>query len=263
MRTFGLILALATLLASGAAAQVEEPDGWLNQALDAYAVALEESERDARLAGFSRAERLFRNAVAAGGHNASLQTNLGNAALLAEDRGQAVLAYRRALALDADFPRALQNLEHLRGLLPSWVPRPQPAGLFDSFLFYRALPRSDRALAAGIAFAVGGLLIGLSVRWQLSAVRGIGILALVAWALLFGSTLFDHRGQEANAAVLTVDETPARSADSALAPLAFPEPLPGGTEVHVAEVRSPWARIRLANGRDAWVQESSVTRIDP
>ena len=63
--------------------------------------------------------------------------------------------------------------------------------------------------------------------------------------------------------MIVVDETPARSADSSLAPLAFPEPLPAGTEVHVAEARSPWARVRLANGRDAWVQESSVTRVEP
>lgn len=263
MRQFALTLVLAALLAPGASAQEDEPDRWLRQALDAYALALEESERDARLAGFARAERLFRNAVAAGSHNASLQTNLANAALLAEDRGEAVLAYRRALALDADFPRALQNLEHVRGLLPSWVPRPQPAGLFDSFLFYRALPRSDRALAAGFAFAMGGLLIGLSIRLQQSALRGTGILALVAWGLLVGSTLADPSGQDAGAAVVTADETPARSADSALAPLAFSEPLPGGTEVHVAEVRSPWTRIRLANGRDAWVQESSVSLVEP
>jgi hypothetical protein len=60
---------------------------------------------------------------------------------------------------------------------------------------------------------------------------------------------------------MTADETPARSADSSLAPLAFPDPLPGGTEVTLVEVRSPWSRVRLANGRDAWVAESSVTPV--
>jgi len=256
-------LALCLLLTSGAWAQADPADPWLSQALDAYARALEESDRDARLAGFGRAEQLFGNAVEAGGHNAALQTNLGNAALLAEDRGAAVLAYKRALRLDADFPRALQNLEHVRNLQPTWVPRPQPAGLFDSFFFYRAVPRADRALAAGVAFAVGGLLVGLSLRWPRVGLRGAGILAFVAWAALFTTTWFDGSDRDANEAVIVSDETPARSADSALAPLAFPEPLPAGTEVHVAEVRSPWARVRLANGRDAWVQESSVTRVDP
>jgi hypothetical protein len=61
--------------------------------------------------------------------------------------------------------------------------------------------------------------------------------------------------------VLTSDETPARVSDSALAPLAFPEPLPAGVEVERLEVRGDFARIRLANGRDVWVRSSSVTPV--
>jgi hypothetical protein len=33
-------------------------------------------------------------------------------------------------------------------------------------------------------------------------------------------------------------------------------------ELRIVEVRSPWLRVRLANGRDAWVAESSVARVD-
>ena len=115
-------------------------------------------------------------------------------------------------------------------------------------------------------------MIGLSIRLRQGALRGAGALALVAWALLAGSASFDAfdgfdgfdgRSNAASAAVITADEVLARSADSTLAPLAFAEPLPGGTEVTLAEQRSPWARVRLANGRDAWVNESSVTRLAP
>lgn len=265
------ITALAgTLLLAAAAATATADDAvgkdTLARALDSYAASLEESDRDARLAGFAHAEGLFASVIESGAHSAALETNLGNAALQAEHRGRAVLAYRRALELDANFPRALQNLEHVRSLLPGWVPRPEPAGIFDTFFFYRALPRADRALAGSAAFALGGLLIGLSIRLRLGALRGAGALALVAWALLAGSASFDGfdgRNKAANAAVITSDEVLARSADSTLAPLAFPEPLPGGTEVTLAEQRSPWARVRLANGRDAWVNESSVTRLVP
>lgn len=260
----GPILLLAVLLAPLAAAALAEnaPNEALDRALEAYGAALEESDRNARLAGFAHAERSFLQLIAAGAQNAALQTNLGNAALQAEDRGRAVLAYRRALELDANFPRALQNLEHVRTLLPTWVPRPEPAGAFDSFFFYQALPRADRALAGGVAFAIGGLLIGLSIRFRQGALRGAGAVALVAWALLVGSTVLED-SDGARGAVVVADEVLARSADSALAPLAFPEPLPGGTEVTLVEHRSPWARIRLANGRDAWVNESSVDRVAP
>jgi len=266
------VLVAALQFALGAATADEELRDPLSQALDAYAASLEERDRDARLAGFARAERLFASVAESGAHSAALQTNLGSAALQAEHRGHAVLAYRRALELDSDFPRALQNLEHVRTLLPGWVPRPEPAGLLDTFFFYRALPRADRAIAAGGAFALGGLLIGLSIRLRQGALRGSGALALMAWALLAGSTCFDGlggfeglrgRSETASSAVVTSDDVLARSADSTLAPLAFPEPLPGGTEVTLIELRSPWARVRLANGRDAWVNESSVTLVTP
>ena len=62
---------------------------------------------------------------------------------------------------------------------------------------------------------------------------------------------------------MTADETVARAADSALAPSALPAPLPGGTEVQILEERAPWLRVRLANGRDAWVSQSSVTEVAP
>lgn len=257
-----LVVGVVALLAVSAAADDSRLE-WLNHALETYAATLEESDRNARLAGFARAERLFASVVGSGAHNAALQANLGNAALQAEHRGRAVLAYRRALDLDADFPRALQNLEHVRTLLPSWLPRPQPAGAFDTFLIYRTLPDADRAFAGSVAFALGGLLIALSIRWHQGALRGAGMLALTASALLVGSTWLDGSGDDARGAVITADEVLARSADSALAPLAFSEPLPGGTEVTLVEVRSPWARVRLANGRDAWVNESSVTPIRP
>jgi len=258
-----LAVGIVALLAVPATASDDSQLEWLNQALDTYATTLEETDRNARLAGFARAERLFANVVTSGAHNAPLQANLGNAALQAEHRGRAVLAYRRALEFDADFPRALQNLEHVRTLLPSWVPRPQPAGAFDTFLIYRTLPDADRAFAGSVAFALGGLLIALSIRWHQGALRGAGMLALATCALLVGSTWVDRGGDGARGAVITAEEVLARSADSALAPLAFSEPLPGGTEVTLVEVRSPWARVRLANGRDAWVNESSVTLIRP
>ena len=107
------------------------------------------------------------------------------------------------------------------------------------------------------------MLVALSIRFEQGVLRGAGALALVVWALLAGSIALDRSNEAAHAAVLTADEAVARSADPGLAPLAFPEPLPGGTEVTWAEHRSPWVRVRLANGRDAWVSESSVTRVSP
>ena len=55
----------------------------------------------------------------------------------------------------------------------------------------------------------------------------------------------------------------ARVADSALAPSPFAAPLPAGTELRVIERRPPWVRVRLANGSDAWLNETAITPVLP
>ena len=46
-----------------------------------------------------------------------------------------------------------------------------------------------------------------------------------------------------------------------LARLAFPDPLPQGVEALRLETRGDFARIRLANGRDVWVRNGSLTPV--
>ena len=83
----------------------------------------------------------------------------------------------------------------------------------------------------------------------------------VAWALIVASIVFDSTESGTELAVITADEAFARSADSRLAALAYPDPLPGGVEVEQLEERADWTRVRLQNGRDVWVRGSDVTRV--
>ena len=83
----------------------------------------------------------------------------------------------------------------------------------------------------------------------------------VAWALIMASIVFDSAEGNTELAVITADESLARSADSRLAALAYPDPRPGGVEVDVLEERAEWTRVRLPNGRDVWVRGSNVTRV--
>jgi len=251
----------AAIAVGSASGSAQTPDAEaLEEAIASYRAALDTSERDARLEGFRSAERSFARVAAGGASNPELYTNLGNAALQAEHLGAAVLAYRRALAIDPDHPRAVQNLEYVRTLLPDWVPKPEPGGLLDSFFFWhRTLARSDRALGAAIGFAIAALLLAAALRFRQPALRTAAILPALVWAALIASVSLG--GARLDEAVVIADETVARAADSALAPSALPAPLPGGVEVRILERRSPWIRIRLANGRDAWVAESAVTTV--
>lgn len=260
----GPVVAMASfgaLLFAGAAGAADVED-LLAKGVETYTEALHTEERDARLAAFHRAEQLFARVAEEGVENADLYTNLGNASLQAERIGGAVLAYRRALVLDPDQPRALQNLQHARGLLPEWVPKPESAGLLDTFFFWhRTLPRSTRNGGAALCFALAGLLVAASIRTGQSALRNAAIVPVLAWAALLASVLLDPAEGRQGEAVIVGEETTARSADSPLAPAAFPDPLPGGAEVTILESRAPWVRVRLANGRDAWVTEASVALV--
>jgi len=261
-RTLAAALVLVGLLA-GPAAGEGDPAARVQEAVDRYTEALHTEDRDARLAGFHRAEQLFAGVAAAGIRNPELYTDQGNAALQAERLGSAVLAYRRALRLDPDHPRALQNLQHARSLLPEWVPKPEHAGLLDTFFFWhRTLSTHARQTGAALAFAAAALLVAAGVRFDQSTLRNAAILPALVWAALLASVWMDPAAEAREEAVVVAPETVARAADSPIAPSAFPEPLPGGVELRILETRSPWLRVRLANGRDAWVAESSVARVD-
>lgn len=233
----------------------------LQQALDSYAQALTESGRDERLAGFSRAEQGFASLTADGVVSAALWTNLGNAALQAQHPGLAVLAYHRALRLEPDATAARQNLAHLRARLPSWVPRPDSSDGAQALRFYRQIGAETRSLVSAICFVSMSLCIVLAVRRREGAWRGLAFLTGLGWLIGVASLVYDGAVREDNLAVLIADEVLARSADSFLAPLALPDPLPAGVEVDLLEERAEWTRVRLANGRDVWVRSSSVDRV--
>lgn len=256
------VLLLQGVISLSASAQAASPGELLTLALDSYAQALDIEERDRRLEAFHRAEMLFGRVVESGSESPELYANLGNAALQAERLGPAVLAYRRALLLDPDHARALQNLVHARALLPAWVPRPEQAGVLDSFFFWhRTIPRENRALAAALCFAAAALALAIGIRLGQSGWRNAALLPGLAWVALAASVWLDPGAGSGDDAVVTAAEVVARSADSALSPAAFPQPLPGGVEVKVLERRSPWLRVRMAGGRHAWINESSATSV--
>ena len=235
----------------------------LDRGVQVYAAALETADRGARLEAFRNAERLFAAAASKGSANAELQVNLGNAALAGERLGPAVLAYRRALLAEPTHPRAAQNLDHARSLLPPWVPRPEPAGMIEGSPLLRRLTAPGFLPFAGAGcFALAALLLALGIRLDRGGLRLWAAVFGLAWLALLAWGAWGPRWADSDAAVVIAEEATARSADSALAPSALPQSLPGGAEVRRVESRSPWVRVRLANGRDVWLLESALAFVE-
>ncbi|NRA06836.1 MAG: hypothetical protein HRU02_01670 [Myxococcales bacterium] len=254
----GLLLGL--LATFPAEAPAETP--LLEQAVETYARALDTEERSERLATFRSAERMFSKLALQGYESADLYVNTGNAALQAERLGAAVLAYRRALLEDPDHPRALRNLEYARGLLPEWLPRPEPAGMLDSFFFWHvSLTRAERGLAAALCFFLACTLAAAGIRFGLGPLRNTALLPGLVWLALVLSLIFDPAADASKEGVVSAEEVTLRVADSHLAAPALPHPLPAGAEVRVLERRPPWLRVRLASGRSAWLAMDSVTML--
>ena len=115
-------------------------------------------------------------------------------------------------------------------------------------------------MLAAICFLVGALAVAFAVRRREGAFRGLAFLAFACWALLTASLSVSEEVERT--AVVTGLRAEARSADSPLAPLALPDPLPPGVEMALVEDRGDWSRGRLANGRDVWIRSSKLTTIE-
>jgi tetratricopeptide (TPR) repeat protein len=265
---FGIVTLVVTTLAHG----TTTPHERLAEAVGQYRAAMESTDRAERLERFGRAELLFAQLVTgaasaqdrrtSGIRNADLYVNLGNAALGAERIGPAVLAYRRALAIDPDHARARQNLEHARSLLPDWLPRPQGGSILDTFFAWTGqISNRQLQLAAAVSFLCAAIMMAASIRWRRPILRHLATLPTLIWALLVGIMMIRSTGATPNAAVVVVPETIARAADSAHAPTRFSQPLPSGAEVEIVEQRDQWSHIRLADGRDAWVNNSALESV--
>jgi len=239
------------------------PDATLKRAIDAYTQAQATTGRDERLAGFRQAQRLFEHAAIQGARSADLYTNLGNAALQAERLGPAILAYRRALALDPDQARARQNLRHARTLLPAWVPKPKPEGTLEGFFPWRHLLNpAEQAAIAALSFLLAALLLAVAIHRRSPLTHNLALLPLLAWLGLLSSAAIQACAGSTDQAVLIADDTIARAADSPNTPMRFAQPLPAGTEVQIRETRAHWVHILLANSRNAWVTRGAVETIE-
>ena len=260
----GLAITLGAALWLVSAGPAEAwPEGWgaaLEEARETYGTALAESDRVRRTRLFAQAEHGFRTVAAQRPDAPDLLVDWGNAALGAGDRGRAVLAWRRALAVDPGNARAAKNLAWVRDRAPIWLPRPAAGGALDSLLFWRGrLSVAQRHWVGAGAFA---LAVALAIPWsrrRAKTLRRLAVVPFVVWATATGSAVLSVEASDA--AVLLADGAVLRSADSVGAPPAFGNPLPSGTELTVLEERATWVRAALADGTQGWLPSRGIGRV--
>jgi tetratricopeptide (TPR) repeat protein len=260
------LFAVGLILSGGVGAQTTDrneatvnANALLGDAISSYGQGQSQSTRDERLAHFDRARRLFAEVAKRGINNVELLTNVGTAALQAEQFGPAVLNFRRALALDPGHSQAGQNLLQARALLPAWVPRPEQRAGWESLFFWREHVSTAHLVNAATAlFFLCACCIGSGFLMNARVARTLGYGGLAVWAIVASFAISKTLSPPSRDAVLVASDTFARASDSDNAPTRFPKALPAGTEVTIITSRDAWTHVALADTREAWVPSSAL-----
>lgn len=267
---FALLLSLAAPLSTQAAsvddaAQLVQAAASYERGIEQRATGKESLARQS----FSESADAFALLVAAHPDNSELRRNLALAQLQEGRLGDGIAQLRFAqarAAASSDLSRRIEaDLNAARARVETHIagdPAPAP---------FKVLHRlaTPAVLWAGLAaMGVGWALLGLRL---MAPARSPSVLlalsALFLGSLTLGSviaSLWSIERSIADAAVITADETVARTGPSAAGfPPAFDQPLSAGVEVRITEQRADWVAATLPDGKQAWLPADAIVRVLP
>jgi hypothetical protein len=200
----------------------------------------------------------------AGIKNPKLYYNLGNAYLLKEDVGRAILNYRRAQNLDKADTNIQKNLAFARSRRIDKVEVKTEERILETLFFWHYdFSVKTKFLLTCICLAV--VCIGATVMlWRGSSA------SLVATAVIFGilmasfltSVIVETRSRASTiCGVITAGQIVARQGDGPNYPESFTEPLHAGTEFDLLERRSGWFHIMLSDYSEGWIPDNAAELI--
>lgn len=265
-----LIACLVAFPASGAAPAETGPERFV-------AVGDAAMERGARLsatdpaaarAAYVEASAAYESARRAGGvESSALYRAIGNAYLLSDDLGRAILNYRRAEELIPHDQRARASLAHARSLVQTSTPPDWTGRLARALLWWRGVV--PRGVFWGVfvgTFALGWAIalsrVATPYRPPVLLAAGAWLVAAVAVGSLASERVILARAEQG---VVVADGAVGRNGPSAsvYAPT-FDAPIRAGVEVRVLERRDGWVRAALATGAETWLRSDAVEMVwDP
>ncbi len=195
--------------------------------------------------------------------NADLLLNLGNAAMLAQDTGRAVLAYRRAHRLRPDDPRIRRSLAYARSRVGVDLTTSPERRLHRAMLAWRGvIPRKTMVFASLVGYLLLWVLAILKLVATAPRSRSLFVPSLLLAALPLGLLAYEQRAIDALHEGVIMSRTPGLNgpAEGVYEPT-FDRELPAGMEVTLQEQREGWVRVRLIDGRETWVRASAVRKI--
>ena len=196
----------------------------------------------------------------------SIYHALGNAYMLSDDLGNAILAYRRGEQLDPSHIELRESLEFARNQVPIHIEPSSTNQFWSIALAWRGLiARNLLWMTFALFFTAGWLtlstrLLGFAHR-RASTLGTWFILLSVVPITMLGSEWFRFQGS--TDVVITASQVNARSGpNDEIYDLVFVDTLQAGVEATYIESRDGWSQIKLANGSRCWVPELSIERVN-
>jgi hypothetical protein len=223
--------------------------------------ALSRGEKERGRVSMEEAAALFTSLLERGGiENGYLRYNIGNCHFWLDDIGRAIASYRRAESTIPTDPDLRQNLHAARQKCVDRITKSTESKLLETLFFWHySFPvRWKIPLLLALHVATFSLLITrLFVRR--ASLRFFSVVAGSLAVILLVSVAIDLRTRKTRVEGVILDETVvARKGDGKSYEPAFETPLHAGTEWELVEKRGGWLEIRLADGRQCWVEREAV-----
>jgi len=196
--------------------------------------------------------------------NSKLYYNLGNAYILKDDLGRAILNYRRAQKLDKADTNIQKNLAFARSRRIDTVEVKTEERILETLFFWHYdFSIKTKFLVTCICFAIVCISVtmmlwrGKSATWVATA----AICGLLTACFLASVVLETRSRANTICGVITDQQVVARQGDGPNYPESFKDPLHAGTEFDLLERRSGWFHIMLSDDSDGWIPDNAADLI--
>jgi len=196
--------------------------------------------------------------------NSKLYYNLGNAYILKDDLGRAILNYRRAESLDKADTNIQKNLAFARSRRIDTVEVKTEERILETLFFWHYdFSIKTKFLVTCICLAI--VCMSMTVMlwrdkyapWVVTAM----ICGLLTVSFLASVVVETRSRANTICGVITHQQVVARQGDGPNYPESFKDPLHAGTEFDLLERRSGWFHIMLSDDSDGWIPDNAAELI--
>ena len=195
-------------------------------------------------------------------HTPAIYHALGNAYMLSDDLGHAIIAYRKGEQLDPTNIQLRESLQHARSIVPVSLESSITNRAWSFLLSWRGyIPRFFLWGLFVFTFSAGWILFAHSlIRSPAHKRRSISLWLILASLMPLGMLGTEwYQFQNTHWVVIIGKNIQARSGpDDKIYDPVFNNQLQGGLEGKLVESRNNWHHILLSNGTHCWIPSENA-----